>query len=766
MADERKRQELISKASKERLEIAKANEESLKREKENLKEMVRLNQELTKTQQKKYDAIVKSEKKEEAIKKKKEKQLEVEKKQLAESQRKDKLDNNHAKNLTKLVQVNRKNQGFSKNMFGLSSKVNTLAKDNVALINEENKNKSFSADLSQTLTEATMELASGNLDLLGLKDQEKALQEELIGLDAEKDAEAIKAINRTLELNQIEQDRKKITESVNEALKQGDSLIGGMGGKIKGFVMNPMTAIVALAIAFGSQLAQIGDEFGAMGVTEFRSELMGASAEFTRIGLEGKEAGTSARALADNFGIAFDKSIALADSVGDLAKSTGMATADSAKLVGLFTEIGGLSEKGAVELAKQAESLAVANGVAPNTVLKDIADNAETFAKFSGTGAQGLARAAIQARKLGVEFSAIAGAAEASLDFQSSLNAEVEASVLLGRNLNLQKARELSLAGDIEGFQKEILKQVGSQAEFDKMNVLQKNALAKATGLTVEQLSKMVSKEKEAVTLQGALAKQNIGDIVPEKTIDAFAQLVNQMKAVGIELANSLGPVFMGFGKTVSTVLGFLESFKGVTILVGTALAAMTVNTIAAAAATTKKALATLGMVAAKEAETAALTKNQMVERAGFATSIKSIALGMKKAIVGFFNAASLASTASFGFGTLVFTAIAALAVGAMLASLTGLETGTPLGGVKQNSIEALHAGETILNKDDTAMLASSLSAVRSGGSTTVNTDTSSLEKQGVETNKKLDNLITAVLDNPSQIGKKVTRGFNSARNQ
>ena len=186
----KKRQEGISKAAKERLAISQENEASLLREKETLKEMVRLNQELTKTQQKKYNAIVKAEKKEEAIKKKKEKQLKVEKEQVAESQRKDKLDNNHSKNLNKLVQGNRKNQGFAKNMFGLSTKVNSLAKDNVALLNEENKSKSFSSDLSQTLTDASMELASGSLDLLGLKDQEKALQEALT-----------KAVGKTVAVN-------------------------------------------------------------------------------------------------------------------------------------------------------------------------------------------------------------------------------------------------------------------------------------------------------------------------------------------------------------------------------------------------------------------------------------------------------------------------------------------------------------------------------------------------------------------------------------
>ena len=45
------------------------------------------------------------------------------------------------------------------------------------------------------------------------------------------------------------------------------------------------------------------------------------------------------------------------------------------------------------------------------------------------------------------------------------------------------------------------------------------------------------------------------------------------------------------------------------------------------------------------------------------------------------------------------------------------LDTGTELGGVKaDNSIAALHKGETVLNAKDTAMLAASLSAVRGGG--------------------------------------------------
>ena len=40
---------------------------------------------------------------------------------------------------------------------------------------------------------------------------------------------------------------------------------------------------------FNAQQEAIADEFGAMGVTKFRDDLAGASLEFTRMGLEGKE---------------------------------------------------------------------------------------------------------------------------------------------------------------------------------------------------------------------------------------------------------------------------------------------------------------------------------------------------------------------------------------------------------------------------------------------------------------------------------------------
>ena len=63
----------------------------------------------------------------------------------------------------------------------------------------------------------------------------------------------------------------------------------------------------------------------------------------------------------------------------------------------------GMSEEIAVQTLKQTQALAMANGVAPGAVLRDMAKSTETFAKFTKEGGKNLLEAAVQARKLGLE---------------------------------------------------------------------------------------------------------------------------------------------------------------------------------------------------------------------------------------------------------------------------------------------------------------------------------------------------------------------------
>ena len=278
----------------------------------------------------------------------------------------------------------------------------------------------------------------------------------------------------------------------------------------------------------------------------------------------------------------------MADATLDLSKTLGISTESGGKLLGYFTQIVGHSTESAVQLLKAAESLAVAEGVAPAAVMKDVSENTETFAKFGKDGGRNLLEASIQARKLGTDLGTVATIAEGLLDFQTSLNKEVEAEMLLGKDLNLQKARELALNNDLAGMMEEVTSQLGSQAEFEKMNFFQRQALADALNVSVSQMEEFVANQDKSVTLADKLAKQEgFEQLVGEDALSSLAEITNSLKTIGAVLTQTFAPaiemVLTPFAKLMSWVaespamLGALKGAAMVLIPVMGALATATV---------------------------------------------------------------------------------------------------------------------------------------------------------------------------------------------
>jgi hypothetical protein len=170
----------------------------------------------------------------------------------------------------------------------------------------------------------------------------------------------------------------------------------------------------------------------------------------------------------------------------------GVSAESAAKLTEQMMAISGSTFEAATNSLMMVGQLARANGVAPAAVMEDLAGDMEFFASYAKDGGDNLFTAAIEARKLGLSIATTSKMAEGLLDFESSIEAQMEASILLGRNINTDMARRLALSGDMAGMQREILKQVGSQADFERMNVIQRKKLAAAFGIGVEELSKMI----------------------------------------------------------------------------------------------------------------------------------------------------------------------------------------------------------------------------------------------------------------------------------
>jgi hypothetical protein len=127
-----------------------------------------------------------------------------------------------------------------------------------------------------------------------------------------------------------------------------------------------------------------------------------------------------------------------------------------------------------------------------------------------------ITKAVVQAQALGTSLEQTAAQGASLLNFESSISKELDAELLTGKQLNLEKARAAALSGDQITLAEELNKNVGTLSDYQKMNVLQQNALADAVGLTADQLSDQLRKQKIA-TEQG----KSLAQITKEEALEA-----------------------------------------------------------------------------------------------------------------------------------------------------------------------------------------------------------------------------------------------------
>lgn len=118
-----------------------------------------------------------------------------------------------------------------------------------------------------------------------------------------------------------------------------------------------------------------------------------------------------------------------------------------------------------------------------------------------------LAAAVVQAKALGLTLEQVDKVGESLLNFESSIENELKAELLTGRQLNVERARYAALTGDQLTLTKEIAEQAGSLAEFEEMNVLAQRSLAEAFGMSRDELADMLLKQ-EAINKYGSEASK------------------------------------------------------------------------------------------------------------------------------------------------------------------------------------------------------------------------------------------------------------------
>jgi hypothetical protein len=195
------------------------------------------------------------------------------------------------------------------------------------------------------------------------------------------------------------------------------------------------------------------------------------------------------------------------------ASATGQTYEGMAKTLSVMESISSASRDVLINQMRTNAAMIEAAGIAPGDVMKDIASNAEYFAKFAKEGGSNLINAGTAARKLGLNMSHVSSISNSLLDFESSIEKQLEVSMLLGRQINLDKARQLAFTGKHKEMMEEVLKQVGGEAEFSKMNYIQREKLAQSVGVEVEQLARLVRNNASAgVAGVGGAVSAAMGD--------------------------------------------------------------------------------------------------------------------------------------------------------------------------------------------------------------------------------------------------------------
>lgn len=328
--------------------------------------------------------------------------------------------------------------------------------------------------------------------------------------------------------------------------------------------------LVSMAVDRFKELDDAGEKFRettgflASQTSQVETNVRMASRDLARFGVSVESANVAAQGLANAFG---DTAIANKENieyVSLMKENLGVATEDSVNLLQNFMGLGGMTSQVARETAGAAASLAKAAGVPFNKVMKEVADASDNVRSLIRGSVDGLIKGAIEAKRLGTTLESVGKAAAGFLDFQSSVNDEMEASVLFGKDVNLQKARELSYAGDLKGLAKEQNRLLQEAGDVSKMDFFQRNGIAKALGMSVKEMDTMNAKQKEMNELRiksPELYKQLTADLdtldktnetVTEKyqkelkaqqLASAQKKMMNDIQQIVVEISEALLPV-------------------------------------------------------------------------------------------------------------------------------------------------------------------------------------------------------------------------------
>jgi plasmid maintenance system antidote protein VapI len=271
--------------------------------------------------------------------------------------------------------------------------------------------------------------------------------------------------------------------------------------------------------------------------------------------------------------------------------------------------------------------------VSTKVALKDAASASKGLTVALGGSVSELTAAAAQARALGLSLSQMEKIADGLLDIETSIKNEFIAETILGKELNLERARFYAQTDDLAKLGEEIVKNEALMEGFIRGGRIERDAAAAALNITTDELGQAILLQRSQTDLSDAQLAKML-NITEEQLLqqDLLTSIDKSFSSITQTVAGVFGPAMATLAENAGLLkfaIGAIATISlartiGSLILMATSLGTSAAFSSATAAALTLglSSLAIVGAIAAiGYAASNAAAKNKAQVGDGFADS-------------------------------------------------------------------------------------------------------------------------------------------------
>ena len=372
-----------------------------------------------------------------------------------------------------------------------------------------------------------------------------------------------------------------LNDDLRAAAKSGGSLKVAMTGAVglaKGLgqaLTDPLTLFtffVKQGFLANSQVVELGKSLGTAG-EKFRETLTNIELASSNINVTTTNLVKAFNELVTTTGFAYEFTADQLETQIKLTEQVGLQADEAAQI----QRLGVLNNKTSEETYRSfVRGLAAARnqlrvGIDFKATLAAASKISGQLAANLGYNPERIAQAVVQAKAFGMTLEQTAKSGEQLLNWESSIENELKAELLTGKQINLERARAAALVGDQVTLAEELNKQVGTSAEFTRMNVIQQRSLAEAVGMTADELAETLRRREEAIASGKSLAQvteeEAAAAIERQKAQDKFNKGIEKLTSIiGNLLAGPLGQlldVLSGVFTLLSKIISGVQEILG-----------------------------------------------------------------------------------------------------------------------------------------------------------------------------------------------------------